>query len=158
MSDTIVCVARHAEAGERTAWLRPDRERPLTARGRRQSQALVERFADLPLTQLISSPYLRCMQTLEPLGMARALPIEIRDELAEGVSPAYVEKFVIEAATEGAAVLCVHGDGLRALLQGLVERDVQLAGGPADQAKGSTWYLRVVDGVIESGRYEPPPA
>ena len=90
--------------------------------------------------------------------MARALPIEIRDELAEGISPAYVEKFVIEAATEGAAVLCVHGDGLRALLQGLVERDVQLAGGPADQAKGSTWYLRVVDGVIESGRYEPPPA
>lgn len=157
MSDVIVCVVRHAEAGERTAWRHPDAERPLTPRGRRQAEMLVERFADLPLTQLLSSPYLRCVQTLEPLGASRALPIELRDELAEGGSPAYVEKLVLEAATEGAAALCVHGDGLQALLLALVDRDVHLAGELTDQAKGSTWYLRVVDGVIRSGRYEPPP-
>ena len=117
---------------------------------------LVERFADHPLAQLLSSPFVRCVQTLEPLGGSRALPSS-----CETNSPRGIDRVPGEAraggGTEGAAVICVHGDGLQALLQALVDREVPLAGEPTDQAKGSTWYLRVVGGVIRSGRYQPPP-
>jgi len=41
--------------------------------GRCQAAALDGRLADVPLTELLSSPLLRCKQTLAPLGKARGL-------------------------------------------------------------------------------------
>ncbi len=158
MSETVVFVVRHAQAGERAAWTRPDQERPLTPAGVRRSAALVERFSSTPLTQLISSPFVRCLQTLEPLGTARGLRVQARDELAEGAPFGYVEKTVLDAAIEGPAVVCVHGDGLGDLLRSLADRDVRLDGSREDHAKGSIWAMHIVDGVIVAGRYEPPRA
>ncbi len=156
MTETTVFLIRHAEAGERAAWTRPDLERPLTRVGRRQSAALVARFARIPLTQLVSSPYVRCIQTLEPLAEVLGIRVQARDELREGEPIGYVEKTVLDAATEGPAAICVHGDGLSGLLGSLAERDVPLEGSVDDHAKGSVWILRIADGVIVSGRYEPP--
>ena len=156
MTGSVICLVRHAEAGERAAWTRADPERPLTAAGRRQSEALVRSLSAIPLKQLISSPFVRCVQTLEPLSAARGLPLQRRDELAEGEPIEHVEKIALEAATIGSAAVCVHGDGIRAVLQGLIDRDVELDGDRHDHAKGSTWILRIIDGVIVSGRYEPP--
>ena len=84
MSGTFVYVIRHAEAGDRKRWAGPDEARPLSDGGRRQAEHLAELFADQPFVQLVSSPFLRCVQTLEPLADARGLPIDLRDELAEG--------------------------------------------------------------------------
>ncbi len=83
--DGPVVVVRHAKAGERGTWLGPDGERPLTRRGRKQAQRLVERFRGLEISRIVSSPFVRCVQTVEPLAGRRGLPVETTDELAEGV-------------------------------------------------------------------------
>jgi 8-oxo-dGTP diphosphatase len=101
-------VIRHARAGDRAEWQGDDRKRPLDKRGRRQAQALVDELAEFPLTRILSSPYDRCVQTVEPLAAARGLQIEVRDELGE--ERQYLEGAALARSLVGEPVaLCVHG-------------------------------------------------
>ncbi|MGZ5212166.1 MAG: SixA phosphatase family protein [Actinomycetota bacterium] len=156
MSGTLVHVIRHAEAGDRERWAGPDETRPLSDGGRHQAKHLVELFADQPFVQLVSSPYLRCEQTLEPLAEARGLPINVRDELAEGSPWEYLEKLILEAEGEGPTALCVHGDAMRSLMSDLFERRLARR---VDKSfrKGAIWVLEVHDGAIVSARHVPAP-
>lgn len=79
----MVLLIRHASAGDRYEWEGDDRLRPLDERGRRQANQLVELLEQYEITRLLSSPFLRCIQTVEPLAQARGFDIEIRDELSE---------------------------------------------------------------------------
>lgn len=76
-------VIRHASAGDRSEWKGDDRRRPLDKRGRKQAKRLVEKLADFEIERILSSPYDRCVQTVEPLARARGLEIELREELGE---------------------------------------------------------------------------
>jgi broad specificity phosphatase PhoE len=101
-------VIRHARAGDRAEWQGDDRKRPLDKRGRRQAQALVDELAEVPLTRILSSPYDRCVQTVEPLAAARGLQIEVRDELGE--ERQYLEGAALARSLVGEPLaLCVHG-------------------------------------------------
>ena len=101
-------VIRHARAGDRAEWQGDDRKRPLDKRGRRQAQALVDELAEFPLTRILSSPYDRCVQTVEPLAAERGLQIEVRDELGE--ERQYLEGAALARSLAGEPVaLCVHG-------------------------------------------------
>jgi 8-oxo-dGTP diphosphatase len=157
VSDTEILLIRHAVAGDRAHWHRADVLRPLTDVGRRQARALAELFADRPIAHLLSSPYVRCLQSMEPLAAARGLPIETSDDLAEGRPWELVEKLALELAGDGPGALCVHGDVMEALIEDLRERGVGREENPGGYAKGSTWILRVRDGTIVSARYVPPP-
>jgi len=55
----------------------------LDARGRRQAEALVERFEGVRLSAIYSSPLERCSQTVEPLAAARRLAIRTDDAFLE---------------------------------------------------------------------------
>jgi 8-oxo-dGTP diphosphatase len=157
MSGTLVYVVRHAEAGDPKGWDGADEARPLSDGGRRQAKHLIGLFADQPFMQLVTSPFLRCVQTMEPLAEARGLPIELRDELAEGRPWEYLEKVILEAEGEGPTAICVHGDAFRALMSDLFEREVARR---VDQSfrKGATWVLEVRDGAIDSARHVPAPS
>jgi 8-oxo-(d)GTP phosphatase len=101
-------VIRHARAGDRAEWQGDDRKRPLDKRGGRQAQALVDELAEFPLTRILSSPYDRCVQTVEPLAAARGLQIELRDELSE--ERQYLEGAALARSLVGEPLaLCVHG-------------------------------------------------
>lgn len=78
-----VLLIRHASAGDRDEWTGDDRLRPLDERGLRQAEQLVSRLAAYDVERVLSSPALRCVQTVQPLARARGLEIELRDELAE---------------------------------------------------------------------------
>lgn len=78
-----VLLIRHASAGKRTEWEGDDRRRPLDERGRKQALRLVGLLAEYPIERILSSPYDRCVQTVEPLADARGLAIEVREELGE---------------------------------------------------------------------------
>ncbi|MFZ9325595.1 MAG: SixA phosphatase family protein, partial [Ilumatobacteraceae bacterium] len=65
-----VYLVRHAKAGSRNDFDGDDRERPLTNSGRRQAAALATRLAALSPSIIMSSPYRRCVETLEPLAVA----------------------------------------------------------------------------------------
>ena len=63
-----VYVVRHGKAGSRSGWTEPDDQRPLTKAGRRQAGALADMLAGDHVTRVLSSPYVRCRQTVEPLA------------------------------------------------------------------------------------------
>jgi len=157
VSGTLVHVIRHAEAGDRKRWKGPDEARPLSKGGRRQAVALAERFAEEPFVQFLSSPFVRCVQTVEPLAEAKGLMIEALDQLVEGKPWEYLEKVILEAEGEGPTAICVHGDGLIGLMTDLFERGISR---PVARGfkKGSTWVLEVRDGAIVSARHVRAPS
>jgi broad specificity phosphatase PhoE len=75
-----VILLRHASAGDRGAWVGNDLLRPLDERGRAQAVALRDQLRAHGVQRVYSSPYVRCMQTVAPLG----LEIVPDDRLAEG--------------------------------------------------------------------------
>ena len=77
---TLVLV-RHASAGDRHEWDGDDRLRPLDKKGRKQAARLLDVLADVTVRRIVSSPYLRCVQTVEPLARARGLEVESAPEL-----------------------------------------------------------------------------
>ena len=156
MTGTSISVIRHAEAGDRDRWSAPDDLRPLTKGGRLQAQRIAERFGDEPFVQVMSSPFVRCVQTVTPLADALGLRVQLRDDLAEGQPPSYLEKAILEAEGEGSTAICVHGVTLRALLDDLMERGIARRVKQASK-KGATWVLEVRDGAIVSARHVPAP-
>jgi 8-oxo-dGTP diphosphatase len=156
MTGTMITVIRHAEAGNRDRWTAPDDLRPLSRGGRLQAQRIAERFAGEPFVQVMSSPFVRCVQTVSPLADARGLSVELRDDLAEGQPTGYLEKAILEAEGAGPTAICVHGDAVRALLGDLIERGIARRVSRATK-KGAAWVLEVRDGAIVAARHVPAP-
>jgi len=150
-----VLLVRHAKAGERQDWNGPDEARPLTADGRAQADGLVPTLAGFEVTRILSSPYLRCTETVEPLAAARGLEVEPSPALAEGEGRAALALARdLAAANNGDVVLCTHGDIVPEVLSGVkvaLPHHLPLK-------KGSTWVLGVQAGRVVDARYlDPPP-
>jgi len=96
---------RHASAGDRDHWDGPDELRPLDERGRRQAAELVELLQPFGLRRVVSSPYVRCVDTVVPLAAALGVPVEEDDRLAEGAGPG-----ADELLREDGVLACTHGD------------------------------------------------
>jgi len=152
----VIYLVRHAKAGDRSAWVGDDTIRPLTRPGWAQADALVERFADTAPPRLLSSPYVRCVQTLEPLATRLGTTVEATDTLAEG-NPFEPVLELIATLPDG-SVLCSHGDLIPATVEALHRRGAELTTAP-DWRKASVWVLtRATDGTVTSLAAEPPPA
>jgi 8-oxo-(d)GTP phosphatase len=101
-------LVRHTSAGSRSEWEGDDRERPLDDRGYEQASRLVERLADLPVERILTSPYRRCVETVQPLAAARGLTPELRAELGEDRQMVDGVALVRELAGTD-VVVCGHG-------------------------------------------------
>ncbi|MEO6121376.1 MAG: histidine phosphatase family protein, partial [Acidimicrobiales bacterium] len=124
--ENALLLVRHAVALSRSRWLDDDALRPLGERGRRQAEALVDQLGDFEMRRVLSSPALRCRQTVTPLAEARGLQVEIVDDLDEGTGLRGVS-LVRELGDGGVGgggvvVLCSHGD--------LIPTVVESVGGP----------------------------
>jgi 8-oxo-dGTP diphosphatase len=141
-----VLLVRHAKAGDREKWDAPDDLRPLTAKGEAQAQALVELLAGYEIDRVLSSPYLRCTQTVAPVAAARGLAVEPCDDLAEGEGRAGIALTRRLLGEPGHTVLCSHGDVVEEVLDALGVRREEFT------RKGATWVL---DGA--GARHLDPP-
>jgi phosphohistidine phosphatase SixA/ADP-ribose pyrophosphatase YjhB (NUDIX family) len=141
---SLVLLVRHAKAGDRARWTDDDHIRPLDKRGRRQADALVGPLAGYPLARLVSSPYVRCVQTLEPLSARLEMAVESDQAIAEGAS-AEEARALLGRLGPGPVVLCTHGDVVEALV-----------GEGEPKKKGSTWLLARRSGDVDPIRYWPP--
>jgi 8-oxo-dGTP diphosphatase len=111
---TLVLV-RHASAGDSDEWEGDDRLRPLDRKGRKQAARVVEVLAGSRFEGIVSSPYLRCLQTVEPLARAHGLEVDEADELSVERMLADGPAFLAALLARGDAVACVHGGMERAL-------------------------------------------
>jgi phosphohistidine phosphatase SixA len=98
-----VILLRHASAGDRETWEGDDMLRPLDKRGRKQAKALRDELRARGVKRVVSSPYVRCLQTVAPLG----LEIVPDERLAEGAPGAETRALL---ASLDNAVACTHGD------------------------------------------------
>jgi 8-oxo-dGTP diphosphatase len=146
---------RHAKAGSRSHWVGDDRLRPLSKKGLKQAQELVEVFEQYRISDVFSSPYLRCVQTVEPLASARRVTVQETPALAEGSGFENTLRFAIDHELDN-AVLCTHGDVVWELVEYLVERRIVK---PSQQGfdKASTWLVELEAGVAKSAQYIPAP-
>ena len=106
-----VVLLRHAWAGHRGDWPGDDRLRPLDERGIAQAAALRGILVACGVRHVVSSPYVRCTQTVAPLE----LEIVPDERLAEGAEPESVLELLHELE---AAVACTHGD----IVEGVIGR------------------------------------
>ena len=151
----VAYVVRHAKAGDRSDWSGDDRARPLTKSGQRQAEGLVDMLEGEPIDKILSSGYLRCMQTVEPLAARRTLSVEPVRELEEGAGGESVLQLVQKYRGRN-VVLCTHGDVMEELLESLIAQGlVQRA--RANMEKGSTWVLDETGGKITGARYLAAP-
>jgi 8-oxo-dGTP diphosphatase len=145
---------RHADAGSRGRWQGEDRVRPLSKKGWRQAAALVESLAAVPLQRVLSSPYVRCVQTVEPLARARGLRVEEIEALAEGAGLTCVLLLLGELASQPSA-LCTHGDIMHEVCEELVRLGL-VRRSEVRYEKGAAWILEERGGRLTAARYLPP--
>jgi 8-oxo-dGTP diphosphatase len=154
---TVVHLIRHAKAKNRAEWREPDELRPLTKRGRREAVALAELLADEPVERLVSSPYMRCVQTLEPLALKTDLAIETTALLAEGAGGEPAVALLVSLAVAGSVACCTHGDVVHEVVSALASGGVVLDG-PREAPVASTWVLEIDASRVVGARFvEPPP-
>jgi len=137
----IVFLTRHASAGDSESWVGDDRLRPLDERGKRQAEALVSQLEGRELGRIVSSPYLRCVETVIPLATARGLEVERDEALAEGAGPGPALALFRSATVP--LLASVHGD----LCESLLGKSIK---------KGATTVLDVTpDGLEVLERLKP---
>jgi 8-oxo-dGTP diphosphatase len=150
-----IFLVRHAHAGKRSEWSGDDTRRPLSPRGETQAKGIAELLEGRDMGRVVSSPYLRCAQTVEPLTGAD-LTLELDERLAEGASVDEALALVLELdAVRGVA--CSHGDIIPAVLEELVARGMTIDG-PMLHQKGSVWTIETTDGRPVRATYTPPSA
>lgn len=151
----MLYLVRHAKAGSRHSFSGDDRLRPLTENGRLQAQALAPALAGAGVHTLLSSPYLRCIETLQPTAKLIGAAVATDERLAEGRSYLAVID-LLEAQPDGTA-LCSHGDVIPDTIAALDRRGCRFTSAP-DWRKASVWVLgRNGDGEITSAHAWPPP-
>ncbi|WP_297741385.1 NUDIX domain-containing protein [uncultured Tessaracoccus sp.] len=121
---TALLLVRHAKAMLRKHWSGNDQSRRLDGRGRRQAAELIPLFEAFGVRHLVSSPAVRCAETLAPYGRYKDIRTETITLLTEeegtndpdGVAARVRD--VAAAATEPTA-LCGHRPVLPAMQEGL---------------------------------------
>ena len=160
-------VVRHAMAGKRSEWTRPDAERPLDEDGRLQAQQLAGLLAGFGVGALYTVPIVRCRQTLEPAAARTGLPVREAPELADeavdtDATAALATLARLAAAGAGGwvtAAVCAQGVGIPLLVETLAaaapvppESDRDLGDPPC--RKGSVWVLSFgPDGALVAADY-----
>ncbi len=151
--DEPVYLVRHAKAGTRDTWQGDDELRPLTRDGLRQAERLRTHLGLTRLRHILSSPAVRCVQTVEPLATELGLDIEGVQDLGEGTPEERALRVVRSVA--GPSVACTHGDVVVEIVESVAQ--THPIDGSVGWKKGSTWILERDGGDVVRARYLPPP-
>jgi phosphohistidine phosphatase SixA len=137
----VFVLVRHAHAGNKSHWLGPDDERPLSPRGRAEALEVARLLSEAGVSSLLSSPALRCLQTLEPAALALGVPVQPRQELIADAAAAELLRLVESA--DGTA-LCTHGETLKTLSAAWAPIWRRVGSAPPDLSgtpKGACWVV-----------------
>jgi phosphohistidine phosphatase SixA len=150
----MLLLVRHAHAGDKRHWQGPDSLRPLSTSGQAEAAGLLVRLEDYPIGCILSSPTVRCQQTVQPLALDRLLGIEALPALGVEADLVVVLALLGDLQAQD-AVVCTHGEVIGQVLVRLVA-DGLMVDQPLAWPKGSTWLLDGADRRFTVGRYLPP--
>ena len=154
-------LVRHADAGDKRLWASDDDARPLSSRGLLQAEAIGDLVASYGATALLSSPFLRCVQTLVPAARRVGMPVQTRSQLAVGADGRSLLDLIETPAIDG-AVLCTHGETLSGLDQEWQRHrrvEVVPSGrqrGLSSTPKGAIWVVEDYLGQRPRAHFIPP--
>ena len=149
---------RHGHALPRGGWHDDDRLRPLNDRGLAEADELVAMLRPFGPVRIVSSPLLRCRQTVAPLADAVDVTVESASWLAPlaAVSAAtVVRRMAIDLSDP--VVFCTHGEVIEALQVHVGQETPAVFGPKSPREKASVWVLDWSDGRFVAARYLPPP-
>ena len=78
-----IYLVRHAQSRTNETGVLEGEDTPLTGRGVQEAQAVAERFRNLPIELLVSSPYIRAHETAKHIGIVTKAPIEVFENAKE---------------------------------------------------------------------------
>ena len=150
-SSTRLYVVRHGNAGVRSKSKGPDKKRALTGKGREQASQLAEYMARHPVTGVISSPALHCVQMVQPLADQLGFEVVTSKKLKENMTVEGIRKY-LKSIGPGALVLATHENWVGSLIKDLDGRGVPLRGS-RKWPRSSIWVLDLADGKVRAGYY-----
>jgi 8-oxo-dGTP diphosphatase len=154
----LVLLVRHGHAGTKRHWDGDDSFRPLNEQGLAESVALADLIAPFTPARIVSSPFLRCIQSIAPLADAMEIEVERSQSLVPEAGAAATSLALgVSTPTSGAVVLCTHGEVLHAMQTILGKGGLTSFGPEAPREKASIWVLDRIDGHFVSATYLQPP-
>ena len=156
-----ILIVRHASAGSRSDWKGEDRVRPLDEEGWAQAHELVRLLSRFEVQKLVSADYVRCVQTLQPLGESIGLAVREEPLLSERGFPTDPDKaveVVRRLGREGdAAAVCSQREVIPELVAKLAQKDGVALPEPFRAKKASVWALSFEGRRLIGAQYFPPP-
>ncbi len=150
-------LVRHAHARPRAEWSGREVDRPLTARGHAEAEALAEHLVSelrhAP-DRLLCSPALRCRETVAPL--ARMLGLEVTTDPRLGSGGDTADWIELLADTQDDTVLVCSHDGPITDLLAALELDHPARDGRIPCRKGSVWHIEGLGNGPMQAHYREP--
>ncbi len=135
---------RHASADKRLSTPSLDDARELDRTGRREASLLCGSLAGYSIDLIVSSPLVRCLQTVAPLGKALGLDVEVRSELEPRATRRDALRLLRELPPT--ALVCTHREVLESVFDGAIECE-----------KGGAWVVERRGRSLTPVAYLPPP-
>lgn len=176
----LLFLVRHAQAVPRGKWEGTDGDRPLNPRGLRQARTIASRIGDRldgePPPLVVSSPTLRCRETVAPLADRYGVAVETDDRLVEIAHvaatdrprPDDAQRWLADRLTEvvgeaferggdkGGIVVCTHGEVLPPGVARLA-KGIDIAAAAQANDKGGFWVIDRGKGHNGGSEYVPAP-
>ena len=158
-------IMRHASAGDKHDWDGDDLLRPLDREGQAGALALVPLLACFDPVRIVSSPAVRCTETVAPYAAHVGAPIEVDHALtvpdrapAARTSPDHPVTDVARLLADGVPTLvCAHRENIPQLLGGACEHLGAKAPSDPSLPKAGFWVLQAGESTLAGlERYELP--
>jgi 8-oxo-dGTP diphosphatase len=147
VATTPAIALRHAKAAPRSTWKEPDRIRPLTGKGRAQSEAVADLLSQAyaPM-RVATSPWRRCVQTVEPYAFRARATLELLDSIGEVEyedDPVHAAEQLdaMVAEAEGGLLMCSHGNVMPALVAAAAGGDPRWTAAAGDQTLAKAEFV-----------------
>lgn len=119
-------ILRHAKATPRADWKGPEAKRPLLPEGKQQAKRLVNLLNCYGPKRLVTSPWARCEQTINPYAKAMKKTIIQRSQLTELTSTLSPRKTIhaVESLFDStkSALICSHRPALPTITKTLATK------------------------------------
>ena len=105
----VLIVLRHAKALPRNGYDGDDLDRPLDQGGLAQAKGLIGILGAYGVRHVVSSPAVRCAQTVEPYAHSMSTFLEIDDRMFEEAKPSLVRRSMVALLDrKKPTVVCTH--------------------------------------------------